>query len=59
MMQMVTGLAGSKLIIVMRREKNSLKPLEALHKIHKIPACAASYRMGWEGLQADELHPTG
>jgi hypothetical protein len=55
-MQMVTGLAGSKLIIVMRREKNSLKPLEALHKI---PACAASYRMGWEGLQADELHPTG
>ena len=36
----------------MRREENSLKELEALHKIVPFAPSATSYRMGWKGLQA-------
>jgi hypothetical protein len=40
---------------LMRREKNNLKQLKALAEWNKVVSfapCAASDRMGWEGLQA-------
>jgi AraC family transcriptional regulator len=33
-------------------EENSLKQIEALHKITPFAPCAASYTMGWKGIQA-------
>jgi AraC family transcriptional regulator len=38
--------------MMMRGEEDGLKEIEALHKIIPFDPCAASYRMGWEGLQA-------
>jgi AraC family transcriptional regulator len=36
----------------MRQEENSLKELEERQKLLPIAPCAASYRMGWKGMQA-------
>jgi AraC family transcriptional regulator len=36
----------------MRQEENSLKELEERQKLIPIAPCAASYRMGWKGMQA-------
>jgi AraC family transcriptional regulator len=36
----------------MRQEENSLKKLEERQKVIPFAPCAASYRMGWKGMQA-------
>jgi AraC family transcriptional regulator len=38
--------------MIMQQKENSLEELEALQKMIPIAPSAASYRMGWEGLQA-------
>jgi AraC family transcriptional regulator len=40
----------------MRQKENSLEELEAVQKMVPIAPCAASYRMGWKGLQAVRYH---
>lgn len=43
----------------MRQEEISLKQIEARHKIPPSAPFAASYTMGWKGLQADRRRHAG
>jgi hypothetical protein len=42
----------ARLMMVMRKEENSLKGLETLQRVVPFAPFATSFRMGWKGLQA-------